>query len=134
MSTGLPSARPRALGKDELCRVPDLGHSANMWHTACPHFAECWPSAKNGTRHTHTLLSVRRRALGKDRSRAQHAWLTAVSFCRVLQGRHSAKTKFRRVPVGGTRQSQFRRVPSTWHSANNFYFFFIQTFLLSTQI
>ena len=90
MSTGLSSARPRALGKDDLCRVPDLGHSANLRHTACPHFAECWPSAKNGTRHTESLSSAGRRALGKDRSRAQHArrpsgCLTAVILCRVLQ-------------------------------------------------
>ena len=137
--TGLPSARPRALGKDDLCRVPDLGHSANMWHTACPHFAECWPSATNGTRHTEPLSSAGRRALGKDRSRAQHApavrrpsgCLTAVILCRVLQRWHSAKRKLRRVSVFGTRQSLFRRVPSSWHSANSlyFYFSFIQNFL-----
>ena len=100
VSTSLPSARPRALGKDELCRVPDLGHPTNMWHTACPHFAECWPSAKNGTRHTHTLLSVRRRALGKDRSRAQHA-------CLPCAGRQGAwrPLSFAECWKDGTRQS-----------------------------
>ena len=133
-----------------FCRVPDHGHSAKI------HFAECQTKGTRqrcGTRHAKTLSSAgrqQRKALGIARlcrvpagehsAKTAHVpstrvrRVTAVSFCRVLQGRHSAKTKFRRVPVGGTRQSQFRRVPSTWHSANNFYFFFIQTFLLSTQI
>jgi len=136
VSTGLSSARSRALGNDDLCRVPDLGHSANMWHTACPHFAECWPSAKNGTRHTEPLSSAGRRALGKDRSRAQHApavrrpsgCLTAVILCRVLKRWHSAKRKLRRVSMAGTRQSLFRQVTSSWHSANSFYFFLFKFF------
>ena len=133
-----------------FCRVPDHEHLAKihfaecqMWHTACQNVTECRPSAKKATRHVFAecqRASTRQRRLTcparASAVRRPSGWLTAVSFCRVLQGRHSAKTKFRRVPVGGTRQSQFRRVPSTWHSANNFYFyfFFIQTFLLSTQI
>ena len=58
----------------------------------------------------------------------------AVRGGRVLQGWYSAKTKLRRVPAAGTRRSQFRRVPATWHSAKSFFFFCIQTFLFSTQI
>ena len=34
VSQGLPSAKPRALGKEALCRVPEPHHSANIWHTA----------------------------------------------------------------------------------------------------
>ena len=96
----MPSARPRALGNDDFCRVPDLRHSANMWHTACPHFAECWPSAKNGTRHTETLSSAGRRALGKDRSRAQHA----RPPCTGRQGAWRPLS-FAECCKGGTRQS-----------------------------
>ena len=50
VSRSLPSARPRALGKDVVCRVPGRGHSAEIWHTACPGVAECRPSANQGTR------------------------------------------------------------------------------------
>ena len=144
MSRPLPRAKTRALGKDMVCRVPGNEHSANICHTACPSVAECWPSAKSGTRQHVPFAECwpggTRQRLRTCPARAPAVrrplrWLTTVRFCRVLQGRHSAKTKFRRVPVGGTRQSQFRRVPSTWHSANNFYFYFFHsTFLLSTQI
>ena len=52
MSRPLPSARLRALGIDVVCRVPGHGHSAKIWHTACPGFTECRPSAKQGTRQS----------------------------------------------------------------------------------
>ena len=113
VSQALPSARPRALGNDALCRVPDNGHSANMWHTACQNITECWLSAKKGTRHSSPLPSAIGRALGKDGSRAQHArppcagrqgaW-RPLSFAECW---HSAKRKLRRVSVFGTRQSLF---------------------------
>ena len=50
VSRSLPSARPRALGKDVVFRVPGRGHSAEIWHTACPGVAECRPSVNQGTR------------------------------------------------------------------------------------
>ena len=131
-----------------FCRVPDHEHSTKihfaecqMWHTACQNVTECRLLAKKATRHVFAecqRASTRQRRLTcparASAVRQPSGWLTAVSFCRVLQGRHSAKMKLRRVPVGGTRPSPFRWVPATWHSAKNFYFFFIQTFLLSTQI
>ena len=52
VSRTLPSVRPRALCKDMVCRVPGHGHSAKIWHTACPGVAECRPSAKQGTRQS----------------------------------------------------------------------------------
>ena len=92
VSRPLPSARLRALGKDVVCRVPGHGHSAKIWHTACPGFAECRPSAKKGTRQSVSFgecwpfgtrqspctcparaLAVRRPSVG----------LTALSICRV---------------------------------------------------
>ena len=51
----LPSVRLRALGKDVVCRVPGLGHSAKKRRTACPEFAECRPSANNNTRQCVTF-------------------------------------------------------------------------------
>ena len=92
VSRPLSNARSRALDKYNLCRVPTKEHSANIWHTAWPTFAECWPSAKSDTRHILSLPSAAIPPLGKGGSRAQHAlrpcagrwgWRTAVSFCRV---------------------------------------------------
>ena len=100
VSRPLPSARPRALGKDEVCRVPGRGHSAKTWHTACPHFAKCWPLAKWGTRQ-RLIFAECRRARTRQRPptcparapavRRPLGWLTAFSLCRV--------------PPPGTRQS-----------------------------
>jgi len=61
----LPSARPLALGKDELCRVPfvaDGRHSVMFWHAVCHIFAEC---PLSGTRQSASLPSARGLALGK---------------------------------------------------------------------
>ena len=112
----LPSARPLALGKHvahgmpTLCRVLAVGKER---HSAYRAFAEC---RKASTRQRQVTCPTRR---------------TAVILCRVLQRWHSAKRKLRRVSVFGTRQSLFRRVPSSWHSANSFYFYFsfVQNFL-----
>ena len=118
-----------------FCRVPDHEHSAKMWHTACQNVTECRPSAKKATRHVFAecqRASTRQRRLTcparASAVRRPSGWLTAVSFGRVLQGRHSAKTKFRRVPVGGTRQSQFRRVPATGTRQRVSFFFAFKLF------
>jgi len=77
VSRPLPSARPRALGKHDLCRVPAKGHSANTWHMACPNFAESWPSAKYGTRQT-LLFAECHRARTRQRPRTCPARAPAV--------------------------------------------------------
>ena len=99
-SRPLPSVRPRALGKDVVCRVPGLGYSAKKWHTACPGFAECRPSANNGTRQRVTFAECwpggTRRSPSTCPARAPavrrpSVGLTALSLYRV--------------PPPGTRQS-----------------------------
>ena len=113
----LPSARTRALGKAPLCRVPKAQHSANTRHSARPTFAKCRPSAKKG--HSASFIFVECHwACTRQRGRTCPArapgvrrplWVADGRYlCRVLQGWHSAKTKFRRVHAAGTRQSQFR--------------------------
>ena len=100
VSRSLPSARPRALGKDVVCRVPGRGHSAKTRHTACPCVAECRPSATSYTRQ-RLIFAVcwpggTRQSPSTCPARAltvSHplAWLTALTLCRV--------------PLPGTRQS-----------------------------
>ena len=106
----LPSARPRALGKHvahgmpTLCRVLAVGKER---HSAYRAFVEC---RKASTRQRQVTCPARAPAV------------------RVPDGRYplpsAAKRKLHRVSVFGTRQSLFRRVPSSWHSANSFYFYF----------
>ena len=95
VSRPLPSDRPRALGKDEVCRVPRRGHSAKTWHTACPHFAECWPSAKKGTRQRPRMCPARAPAVRV--ADGVKSLLSASTW-------HSANLEVCRVPGGGTRQ------------------------------
>ena len=92
VSRPLPSARPRALGKDVVCRVPGHGHSAKIWHTACPGFTECQPSAKQGTRQSVSFAECWPGGTRQSPSTcpacalAVHrplAWLTALTLCRV---------------------------------------------------
>ena len=99
VSQPLPSARPRALGKDVVCRVPGHGHSAKIWHTACPGFTECRPSAKQGTRQSvsfaecwpfSTRQSPRTCPARAPAVRHLSGGLMALSLCRV--------------PPSGTRQ------------------------------
>ena len=93
VSRPLPSARLRALGKDVVCRVPGHGHSAKNWHTACPGFTECRPSAKQGTLQSVSIAEccpVR----GADGVKS----LSSATFW------HSAKETCCRVPPAGTRQ------------------------------
>ena len=100
----LPSARPRALGKHvahdmpTLCRVLAVGKER---HSAYRDFVEC---RKASTRQRQVTCPARAPAM--------------------LQRWHSAKRKLRRVSMAGTRQSLFRQVTSSWHSANSFYFYF----------
>ena len=96
MSRSLPSTRPRALGKDVVCRVPGRGHSAKTRHTACPCVAECRPSATSCTRQRLCWPGGTRQSPSTCPARAltvSHplAWLTALTLCRV--------------PLPGTRQS-----------------------------
>ena len=94
-----PSVRPRALGKDVVCRVPGLGHSAKKRHTAGPEFAECRPSANNSTRQRVTFAECWPGGTRQSLRACPHApavrrpsvELTALSLCRV--------------PPPGTRQS-----------------------------
>ena len=124
----------------QVCRVPDHGHSAKT------SFAECQTSGTRqicGTQHAHTLPNAGRRqrtALGipslcrvpegEHSAKTGHVPSTracrapAVILCRVLKRWHLAKRKLRRVSMAGTRQSLFRRMTSSWHSANSFYFYF----------
>ena len=119
VSTSLPSARPRALGKyvahsmPTLCRMLAVGKER---HSAYPHFAEC---QKASTRQRQVTCTARVPTV-----RRPSGCLTAVILCRVLKRWHSAKRKLRRVSMAGTRQSLFRQVTSSWHSANSFYFYF----------
>ena len=122
----LPSARPRALGKHvahgmpTLCRVLAVSKER---HSAYRAFVEC---RKASTRQRQVTCPACVPVVSRP-----SGCLTAVILCRVLKRWHSAKRKLRRVSVFGTRQSIFRRVPSSWHSANSlyFYFSFVQNFL-----
>ena len=118
--SALPSVRTRALGKESLGRVPTSRHSANTRHTACRKFAECRPSAKIEHSAYFMFAECRwartRQRLHMCPSRATNVrWplgrLTAVTICWVLTFWHSAKSELRWVPVHGTRQRLFRRVP-----------------------
>ena len=114
VSRPLPSARLRALGKDVVCRVPGHGHSAKIWHTACPGFTEFRPSAKQGTRQSVSFAEcwpggtrqsprtcparapdVRRPLGGADGVKSLPSattWHSAKGiFCQVLELRYSAK-------------------------------------------
>ena len=110
----MPSARPRALDKDVVCRVPGRGHSAKIWHTACPGVAECKPSANQGTRQRGSFAECWSAALGKARACAQHArppcaarqGVDGVNFLPSASSWHLAKVKYCRVSPAGTRQSR----------------------------
>ena len=111
MSGSLPSARPRALGKDVVCR----GHSAKIWHTACPGVAKCRPSANQdtwqrgsfaecwsgGTQQSPSTCPARAPAV-----RRPSGGLTASTFCRVPPAGTRQKVKYCRVSPAGTRQSR----------------------------
>jgi len=97
----LPSARIRALGKESVCRVPNLRRSANSRHTAHIFFTECRLSAN--VRHSTYIIFAEghwartRQRLHMCPARATNVrWplgrLTAVILCRVPVIRHSAKS------------------------------------------
>ena len=122
----LPSARPRALGKHVAHGMPTLYRVLAVGkerHSAYRAFVEC---RKASTRQRQVTCPARAPVVSRP-----SGCLTAVILCRVLKRWNSAKRKLRRVSVFGTQQSLFRRVPSSWHSANSFYFYFsfIQNFL-----
>ena len=98
----LPSARTRPLGKESVCRVPNLRHSANSRHTAHIFFTECRLSAN--VRHSTYIIFAEghwartRQRLHMCPARATNVrWplgrLTAVTIRRVLTFWHSAKIR-----------------------------------------
>ena len=126
VSWPLPSTRTRTLGKDVLCRVPGHEHSANICHTACPSFVECWLSATNGTQQTVTFAEC---WLGGTRQIRRTCPARAPAVRRPLGGAdgvkslpsattwHSAKGIVCRVPSLDTRQIFFCRVLELRYSA-----------------
>ena len=105
----LSSVRPRALGKDVVCQVPGLGHSAKKRHTACPEFAECRPSANNSTRQRVTFaecwLGGTRQSLRMCPARVPPvSGADGVKSLPSASTWHSAKLTLCCVPRAGTRQ------------------------------
>ena len=137
----LPSAESQAIGKATICRVPNNMHSANNWHSAEYHFAECRPV---GTRQRHTLPSAGQLTLSKyrhvHRTHPQTTVTVGAAFvCRVPHSRHSANSVtcpahavatnvpifpqtlpllFAECQLGNTRQKHASPSVSLGHSAN----------------
>ena len=133
VSRPLPSARPRALGKHDLCRVPAKGHSANTWHTACPNFAESWPSTKYGTWQS-LLFAECHRARTRQRPRTCPArapavrrplgWLTALSLCRVSTRGTRQRSIFAECPQLALGKASFAECPGSSTRQTWLIFFF----------
>ena len=115
---GLPSARPRALGKNLAHGMP----------------GRCRVQAVGKSRHSAMCLLCRVLA-GQHSAKPEHVPSTRARRApavRVADGVyplpsaarwHSAKIKLCRVPSADTRQRFFRRVPENRHSANMVNFF-----------
>ena len=127
VSRTLPSARPRALGKDVVCRVPGHGHSAQIWHTACPGFAECRPSAKKGTRQSvsfaecwpfGTRQSPRTCPARTPAVRHPLVGLTVLSICRVPSPGTQQRTRVAECLIQALGKGETLPSALSWHSAN----------------
>ena len=140
VSRPLPSDRPWELGKHDLCRVPAKGHSANTWHTACPNFAESWPSAKYGTRQP-LLFAECHRARTRQRPRTCPArapavrrplgWLTTLSLCRVSTRGTRQRSIFAECPHLALGKASFAECPGS-STRQTWFFFSFQIFLFYT--
>ena len=134
----MPCAKRRAHGKQPLCRVSKIKHTANSMHTAKLSFCRVPAQVTHGKNQTHGILPSLPCAVlkthGKYRARATHMrrWQTEVDggatevdgtqLCRVPHGANS-----------GTRQTgHFAMCYSlahgkqdtspcafSWHTANN---------------
>ena len=113
----LSCAKKRAHGKQPLCRVPKIKHTANTTHTEKLTLCHVPAPGTHGKNQTHgILLSLPCATLkthGKPRARATHVrrWtvgrrrLTALNFA-VCRMRHTANMPLRRVLQLGTRQTR----------------------------
>jgi len=73
----LPSGKPRALGKEALCRVPDHALGKDL-------FAECLALGKH--KHSAKVIFAECLALGKEGHSAKGAWTNGIRgrpLCRV---------------------------------------------------
>ena len=107
----------RAHGKDHICRVPYVGHTAKLWQRACGPF--CLPCATRLARGKHV-------SCGNG--------LVAHFVCRVPPVWHTANmspVSIGRVPLRGTRQSLQKKFD---FAIPNFSILCIQYMLLRTKL
>jgi len=140
VSQASPSAKLRALGKEPLCRVPKAQHSTNLWHTACPNVAECWPLAKAA----HSAKNVAECQWARTRQRPctgparvptvcrPLVWLTAFSLCRVPPAGTRQRSKFAECRQLALGKVSFAECLASGSRQTGFNFFCLQIFLFYT--
>jgi len=119
----LPSAKPRALGKQTLCRVPSPRHSAKILHTVHSIFAEFQHSAKVQHSAYNTFAEFR----GAGTRQHLRTWPPRAPAVKPADGRYclpsagcQALGKSESSPSDFLRHSAKFVLPSAfrWHSAN----------------